>query len=534
MDERNRVVQDLSAMPSFPSRLPVAAIALLLFAQVAHGETFLVTRTDDPLPDGCQPGDCSLREAATAASANDPFAGSDTIELAAGNYTLIRGALQRPDSEVELVGAGSAQTRIDTDAGLFDAPRNHALSVRGVTVATTDFNVLTMGATSAPGHLVLDDVTVPVGGGSVVIGGHDGFEATLDVRNSELRDTVQCNTVIGHCTLAGSRINALYVNPGDTPGPSVRLRGSTVDGDLDEDGQLTGIVVHHAVIVDIDDSVVTHTTEGIMRASISDAEPMAFRLRRVTYEDNAVPMQPLLSADVQIIDSVFRDNPTRALYAEGTSTWSISGTSFVNNTVNGNAGGAIVIEDSASVDIRNSTFSGNTFNADAAADGARGAAIGYRNGSGLRLDLNHVTIVRPVFMPVGIQGTGVGGYGGTGVVVVNVGNSVLAGSCRFDAGALHHNDGNLESPGNSCALDASDNQVGVDADDLDLGVLGDHGGPTPTYLPGDGSFASDAADIDACAAVDQRGYPRPPGGACDVGAVELGAVADVLFADGFE
>jgi hypothetical protein len=42
------------------------------------------TRFDDPLPDGCAPSDCSLREAVMAANGS---AGS-TITLAAGVYSL--------------------------------------------------------------------------------------------------------------------------------------------------------------------------------------------------------------------------------------------------------------------------------------------------------------------------------------------------------------------------------------------------------------------------------------------------------------
>ena len=36
----------------------------------AEATTFAITRVDDPLPNGCQVGDCSLREAVLAANAN--------------------------------------------------------------------------------------------------------------------------------------------------------------------------------------------------------------------------------------------------------------------------------------------------------------------------------------------------------------------------------------------------------------------------------------------------------------------------------
>lgn len=62
---------------------------------------------------------------------------------------------------------------------------------------------------------------------------------------------------------------------------------------------------------------------------------------------------------------------------------------------------------------------------------------------------------------------------------------------------------------------------------LALGALGDHGGPTRTYLPGAGSLAIDAGIDYGCLSmpVDQRGYARRRGSACDAGSVEYGSIA---------
>jgi hypothetical protein len=61
--------------------------------------------------------------------------------------------------------------------------------------------------------------------------------------------------------------------------------------------------------------------------------------------------------------------------------------------------------------------------------------------------------------------------------------------------------------------------------DPKLGPLQDNGGPTDTFALLAGSAAVDAATAPGCLAVDQRGVPRPVGGACDAGAFE-GVVAD--------
>jgi len=72
---------------------------------------------------------------------------------------------------------------------------------------------------------------------------------------------------------------------------------------------------------------------------------------------------------------------------------------------------------------------------------------------------------------------------------------------------------------NTCAL----NGIGDQADAaLNLGALADNGGPTWTHLPLAGSPAIDVAAT-ACPVLDQRGYLRPAGAACDAGAVEAGA-----------
>jgi hypothetical protein len=76
----------------------------------------------------------------------------------------------------------------------------------------------------------------------------------------------------------------------------------------------------------------------------------------------------------------------------------------------------------------------------------------------------------------------------------------------------------------SCVLPGGEN---LSSTDPLLGPLADNGGPTPTYRPLPGSPAIDAIPFywwqvcDEDLAVDQRGLPRPVGGACDIGAVEL-------------
>lgn len=73
---------------------------------------------------------------------------------------------------------------------------------------------------------------------------------------------------------------------------------------------------------------------------------------------------------------------------------------------------------------------------------------------------------------------------------------------------------------------------------LPLQPYGDYGGPTLTRPPQPGNPAINRIPPANCTLAlfpdDQRGGLRPAGGNCDSGAVEVGAVIDGMFADGFD
>ena len=102
------------------STLITAAVAVTMFTATASAETFTVTRTDDPAPNGCVADDCSLREAILAANANGGFL--DDVKLDATTYVLQRTGGPEDEgnfgdldvmSEIRVVGAGAGVTRID-------------------------------------------------------------------------------------------------------------------------------------------------------------------------------------------------------------------------------------------------------------------------------------------------------------------------------------------------------------------------------------------------------------------------------------
>jgi len=107
-------------------------------------------------------------------------------------------------------------------------------------------------------------------------------------------------------------------------------------------------------------------------------------------------------------------------------------------------------------------------------------------------------------------------------VPVIVENSII-GSCVNLAGVVAPSGGgNVESPGDTCLFNHQTDQVNVSALDLGLDVLADNGGATKTHALLPGSAAIDAGTPDCPPpATDQRGVDRPQGATCDIGAVEL-------------
>jgi CSLREA domain-containing protein len=122
-------------------------MALALFLAVAAirpalgaGAVFVVTRTDDPAPDGCAVNDCSLREAIIAANATEA---ADTISLPGGTYTLTRaGAAEDAAStgdlditrDLTINGSGSSSPIIDA-GGLDRVIHARDPNFSGITVA---------------------------------------------------------------------------------------------------------------------------------------------------------------------------------------------------------------------------------------------------------------------------------------------------------------------------------------------------------------------------------------------------------------
>jgi CSLREA domain-containing protein len=188
------------------------------------------------------------------------------------------------------------------------------------------------------------------------------------------------------------------------------------------------------------------------------------------------------------------------------------------NTTGGQASGAGGIANSgasASLVVINSTISGNWTDP----GGGAGGGVSTREEGATTTLINSIVTGNAASFSAG---GGVSTREGTTTTLIN---TIVANNENLDCQqgvvsvppvSLGHN---LDSDG-SCGLSGPGDLSGVDPL---LGELADNGGPTLTHALLAGSPAIDAGDDAECPAADQRGAPRPSGGACDIGAYEAGA-----------
>ena len=194
---------------------------------------------------------------------------------------------------------------------------------------------------------------------------------------------------------------------------------------------------------------------------------------------------------------------------------------ILDSTLSGNTtadhGGGM--DDHGSSFLENVTVTGNTVT-------GGGLGGGLYNLGGTNMTVRSSTLVGNA------AGAGTALHNGGSTTVSNV---LFVGSC--DGTVDVSGGGSLESPGDSCGLDAASDQVSVA--DPALGALADNGGPTDTHALLPGGPAIDQGENALCPDLDQRGEARPFDGDydgtadCDVGAFEY-RLPLVIFADGFE
>jgi hypothetical protein len=167
---------------SIGSTVALVMLLLALNARPAGATTFTVTRTDDPPPNGCKLGDCSLREAIISANIH---AGPDAITIPADTFTLSipnvsgdENAAATGDLDITgalaITGAGAGATIIQAGPGI-DLGIDRVFQIRNGAVVT------------------ITGVTVRYGVGYPNGGGIDNDDGTLTLRDSVIQDNKSNN-----------------------------------------------------------------------------------------------------------------------------------------------------------------------------------------------------------------------------------------------------------------------------------------------------------------------------------------------------
>lgn len=548
----------------------------------------------DPVPDGCTPGHCSLREAITLANS---LPGPDRIFLPSTPgvplQLTIQGANEDANAtgdldildDLEIIGTGAATTlllqTVQDRVMQATMANDKRLVLRGLTIqggrstqggALQATSLVTIEDVAFVGNTVNSSSGMPQGGAIYFFASYSPSitEPRLVLRRVRFennRATTQQGEALGGALHAWSFFSGapftliedcdFIGNESTMGGGAVYFSGSpnNFGGDVvirrsrfsdNRTGGSGGAAIHTGLIssfvLRIEDSlfdanVATGASSG-MAGAIHLGQVTSAMLLRTTLASNRGNLGgALLSAArrTNLVDSHLFDNTaTRgggALWAASDLT--VANSTFESNRVTSNdaadpGGGAIWASGNSHVIMR-STFSGN--------DAFRGGAISMK--AGQMMQLQRSTIIASAFGIGGRQGTAIHLFDENQGNVMVIANNILSGSCLFASSGFRwgqaHN--NIEAPGNSCRLTTgiinAQNQVSATSAQINLGPLTDNGGPTPTRLPGTGSIAINQGSETFCSTTDQRHYARTDA-LCDIGAVEVGAIADVLFRSGFE
>lgn len=505
----------------------VLLTAIFLPGAATAGETFVVTRTDDPAQNGCLVGDCSLREAVLAANTQS---GLDLIELAAGTYSVA--STIEITGDLIVYGVDASQTHIVASVEL--DPLLQLYEAATTYLVLRDLSIDALGGDEIDGRasatLVFEFVDAPNPGGSIYLSSGAGGGLV----------NISGSAIAGFMGSSGSRLAYLesssfgdlqvLQNNVDVDNYQILISHVVIDGSARSN---SGVRVGSRGAV----RMVDVTMQNLAFGAQIESAPQLFEIDGLHYLNNREAMKVYAAGHVSFNRSTFHGNaPTSSGKPAALKVLAIGAhvvvdqSTFSNNTGTSETGGAVLVQGGAELLLRNSTFVDNTFTVAAAAANGRGAAIGYLSDPAETvLTLQNVTILSPASTPTGLQGSALGGRGGGADVLLNVFNSIFGGSCNLDGAAPDYAIGNVKTSGDSCGF-GSGNLIGVSRADLALGSLADHGGPTPTLVPGPASVVIDAGSNLGCPVIDQRGIARPSGLRCDSGAIETG---DVIFANGF-
>jgi CSLREA domain-containing protein len=485
------------------ARVAVAAAALA-FPAGAAATTWQVTNTTDPGDPGCNPGDCSLRAAITAANTGS---GSDLIDIPPGAYVLAAGVLP-VNAGMQLVGTGGAgATTIDAhkasriflisaaakavliegltlERGLV-AGGGSAVSSKAPQSLTLTRDIFTQNTTGGAGTSGNGAVAVvPAGPATLIVTGSafnenaaGGAGGTAVASGQGIGGGINFSPTSGTLTVSGSRFSE--DTAGGSGGEGV-ASGQAVGGAIEATGDITATISDSSFIGDRagGNGGAGEASGGALGGAIEflgETAAAAVSISASTFESNEAGGNAGAGAE-----SGEGDGGAVEVSGEGSATL-VNDTFFGSNANHGAGGG---LEGRIPTSLLNDTFSGN-------------AAV---NGHGGNIDISAG--------PDTLKNT-----------IIVEGAATTGPNCSAVLGSLTSAGHNLEdTTPTQCDLTAAGDKVGVKAL---LAPLAGNGGPTETEALLKGSPAIDSGDDAGCPATDQRGVLRPAGAACDIGAFEI-------------
>lgn len=452
-----------------------------------------------------------LIDAINAANAN---AEPDTINLEAGTYTLTD-----PDnftgnglgfpviiSPITIVGSGAASTIIERDSGpsvfsfnfFFVNPTGDltldSLTLKGGRSANSGGGaILTRGKLTIANSIISNNFS-PFFGGAINNGSFfitDGAgPGILIITNSILRDNI-----------ANGDGGAISSSDG-----AITITGSTFNGNFsNSDGGAIGIFDDNLTI---SDSIITGNSADQGGGIDVEAEdnPGVVIINNSTISNNSATHDRGDGGGINIFDG----------------TMIITGSTISNNTAGERGGGMRNVF--SDITILNSTISGNL--AGDSGGGIYNDPLGIDNPDLATVELNNVTIA---FNTADSDSDGIGDGGGifnNGKLELSntiIANNIFGTDCDGDFGVIFSNGYNIDSDGTCNLIEEGDKPF---TNPL-LDILAPNGGPTNTHALLAGSPAIDMGDPSGCLDAqgfllneDQRGFPRPQGVGCDIGAYE--------------
>lgn len=495
-------------------------LAAIVLPGIACAETFTVTRTDDPVPDGCSVNDCSLREAVIDA---DQTAAMDTIVLPAGVYLIdfpggVDTSAETGDLDIstDMNFVGAPSTIDGQSLGRMMDIKSGAnvtlmeLTLRNANSSLATNNTLNGGALQISGGslvmnsvIFVDNTTQSLGG---AIYARDG--AVLDIDDSFFTsNSAGSGAAIYADTGVTVRNTVFQSNNADSGGAGI-LEGATSDSRFED--------------VTLNQNSATGSGGGLL---FRGRELIIDGLVATGNESSGGNGGVLFMAGtnhakrVEVVNALFEGNLAVSggaiSYSGSIDTLDIQHSSFVRNVASDNGGALHLTGDNVSA--TNVTFSGNQATDD-------GGSI-YLFGKGL-------TLLHTTFSG-GSANRGNALYVGGSITIssAQLTNNLIDGECAIsDPDSVTSLGGNVEGNGNSCDLDASSDLVNQNDVQLGLQPLRDNIGGTPTHELTPASVARGQGETAICESVKVDQLYDPRESICNSGAVE----SNRIFKDGFE